>query len=66
VAQEFHLYRSLQEAWEGGALSFRESWELQDHLLLLQEGMYSPPEPLEPLFNKLALFQSSPANHLPL
>lgn len=50
----------------GGALSFRESWELQDHLLLLQEGMYSPPEPLEPLFNKLALFQSSPANRLPL
>jgi hypothetical protein len=66
VAQQFHLYSSLREAWESGALSFRESWEIQDHLLLLQEGMFSPPEPLEPLFNKLAFFQAQPGNHLPL
>jgi hypothetical protein len=66
VAQEYQLFSSLQEAWESGALSFREAWEMQDHLLLLGEGEFDPPTLLEEHFNKLAFFQSPPANHLPL
>jgi hypothetical protein len=66
VAQEFLLYSSLQEAWESGVLSFKEAWEMQDHLLLLKEGEFDPPTLLEPHFNKLAFFQAQPGNHLPL
>jgi hypothetical protein len=66
VAQEFLLYSSLQEAWESGALSFKELWEMQDALLLSQEQWSEVPQSLEPHFNKLAFFQTPPGNHLPL
>ena len=66
MAQQFHLYNSLQEAWESGALSFKEAWEMQDQLLLSQELWSEVPQQLEEHFNKLAFFQSPPANHLPL
>jgi hypothetical protein len=66
VAQEYQLFSSLQEAWESGALSFREAWEMQDQLLLSQEQWSEVPPSLEEHFNKLAFFQSPPANHLPL
>jgi hypothetical protein len=65
-AQQFHLYSSLQEAWESGALSFRELWEMQDQLLLSQERWLEVPQQLELHFNKLAFFQAPPANRLPL
>jgi hypothetical protein len=66
VAQEFLLYSSLQEAWESGALSFRELWELQDQMLLSKEQWVEIPPQLEPHFNKLEFFQVPVANHLPL
>jgi hypothetical protein len=66
VAQEFLLYNSLQEAWESGALSFRELWELQDQMLLSKEEWVEVPPQLEPHLDKLVLFQAPVANHLPL
>jgi hypothetical protein len=66
LAQEFLLYSSLQEAWESGALSFKELWEMQDALLLSQAQWVEVPQQLEPHFNKLAFFQAPPGNHLPL
>jgi hypothetical protein len=66
MAQEFLLYNSLQEAWESGALSFRELWELQDQMLLSREEWVELPPQLEPHLGKLVFFQVPPANHLPL
>jgi hypothetical protein len=66
VAQEFLLYSSLQEAWESGALSFKEAWEMQDQLLLSREQWSEVPQSLEEHFNKLAFFQAPPGNNLPL
>jgi hypothetical protein len=66
LAYQFLLYDSLQQAWESGALSFKEVWEMQDALLLSEELWTQVPQQLEPHFDKLAFFQSPPGNRLPL
>jgi len=66
VAYQLQLDWELQEAWESGALSFRELWELQDQLLLSKAQLVELPPELEPHFNKLVFFQTPAVNHLPL
>ncbi len=49
----------LQEAVLGSALSLSEAWQLQDlHLLSTDEWVTLPPE-LEPLAQRLSLFEMS-------
>jgi hypothetical protein len=65
-AHQFLLDQEFQAAWELGALSFRELWELQDQLLLSKERLVELPPELESQFNKLVFFQIPAVNRLPL
>jgi hypothetical protein len=66
LAHQFLLYPQLQEAWESGALSYKELWEMQDQLLLSSQQWVEVPPSLQPHFNKLTFFQTPVANNLPL
>jgi uncharacterized protein YukJ len=65
-ARHLPLFPNLQLAWELGALSFKEAWELQDQALLAPSNLVPVPLSLEPQLDKLNLFQQPAANKLPL
>ena len=65
-AQQLHLFPQLQLAWQLGALSFQEAWDLQDQALLATSNQVPVPSSLEPQLDKLNLLQRPAANRLPL
>lgn len=65
-AHLFPLDPQLQEAWEAGALTYKEAWLVQDELIVSPEQMVEMPPHLEPQMRSLLFFQVPPENSLPL
>lgn len=65
-AQQAFLHWQLQEAVSSQAISLAEAWTFQDLLSLTPPGSEAElPDSLEPMVERLALFQMEPGNQLP-
>lgn len=64
--RQAHLDSQLHQAWQHGILSFQEAWRIQDQFLLATQDWIEMPPELEQEASKLALWQTTAENELPL